>query len=153
MIAQLQDQIRHTENNIREEVNQRVENARTADEQEMQLLKSSLEEANKQMQMSQVQVIQKEELVRQLQAELKTIEGKFVNITTFQAQVLKVHEKIQAEQQNTISKIEIVQNYFLEISHSLDNIAFKEKEATTARTSFQKVVAFSAREEVPTIPS
>ena len=31
MISQLPDQIRHTENNIREEVNQRVENARTAD--------------------------------------------------------------------------------------------------------------------------
>jgi hypothetical protein len=57
MIAQLQDQIRHTENNIREEVNQRVENARTADKQEMQLLKFSLEKANKQMQISQVQVI------------------------------------------------------------------------------------------------
>jgi hypothetical protein len=54
MISQLPDQIRHTENNIREEVNQRVENARTTDKKEMQLLKSSLDEANKKMQMSQV---------------------------------------------------------------------------------------------------
>jgi hypothetical protein len=152
MIAQLQDQIRHTENNIREEVNQRVENARTADKQEMQLLKSSLDEANKQMQMSQVQVIRQEELVRKLQAELKSIEGQVVNIKSFQAQALEVHEKLQVEQQNMLSKIETIQNYFLEISHSLDNIAFKEKEATTARAAFQKAVAFSAREEVPTIP-
>ena len=57
MIAQLQDQIRHTENNIQEAVNQRVEYARTIDKQEMQLLKSSLDEVNKQMKMSLVQVI------------------------------------------------------------------------------------------------
>ena len=90
--------------------------------------------------------------MRQLQAELNSIELQFVNITAFQAQALGVHEKLQEEQQNMLSKIEIVQNYFLEISHSLDNVAFQEKEATTARTAFQKAVAFSAREEVPAIP-
>jgi hypothetical protein len=80
--------------------------------------------------------------VRQLQAELKSIEGQVVNITTFQAQALEVHEKLQAEQQNMLSKIEIVQNYFLEVSHSLDNIVLKEKEATIARAAFQKAVAY-----------
>jgi hypothetical protein len=87
-----------------------------------------------------------------IQDELKSIEGQLVNITAFQAQALEVHEKLQVEQQNMLSKIEIVQNYFLGISHSLDNIAFKEKEATKGHTYFPKVVAFSAREEVPTIP-
>jgi hypothetical protein len=48
------------------------------------------------MQMSQVQVIRQEELVRQLQAELNSIEGQVVNITTFQSQALEVHEKLQA---------------------------------------------------------
>jgi hypothetical protein len=83
---------------------------------------------------------------------LNSIEGQVVNITSFQAQALDVYDKLQEEEQNMLSKIEIVQNYFLEISHSLDNIALKEKEATTTRVSFQKVVAFSAREEVPGIP-
>jgi len=75
-----------------------------------------------------------------------------VNITTFQAQALEVHEKLQEEQKNMLSKIEISQNYFIGISHSLDNIGFKEKEATTGRATFQKEVAVLAREEVPTIP-
>jgi hypothetical protein len=51
-----------------------------------------------------------------------------------------------------LSKIEIVQNYFLEISHSLDNIALKENEATIACVTFQKAIAFLAREEVRAIP-
>jgi hypothetical protein len=89
--------------------------------------------------------------VRKIQAELKSIEGKVVNIKSFQAQALEVYEKLQVEQQNMLSKIETVQNYFLEISHSVDNISFKEKEAIVARTTFQKVVAFSAREEVPVV--
>jgi hypothetical protein len=54
--------------------------------------------------------------VRQIQDELKSIKGQVVNITTFQAQALEVPEKLQEEQQNMLSKIEIVQNYFLEIS-------------------------------------
>jgi len=75
-----------------------------------------------------------------------------VNITTFQSQVLEVHEKLQVEQQNILSKIEIVQYYFLEISHSLDNITLREKEATTTHASFQREVAFSTREEVLATP-
>ena len=50
------------------------------------------------------------------------------------------------------SKIEIIQNYFLEISHSLDSIVLKEKDDTSACVVFQKAVVFSAREKVPTIP-
>ena len=83
---------------------------------------------------------------------MKSIEGQVVNITTFQAQALEVHENLQAEQQNMLYKIKIIQNYFLEVSHSLDSIFLKENEATAARATFQKAVAFLAREEVPATP-
>jgi hypothetical protein len=75
-----------------------------------------------------------------------------VNITVFQAQALEVHQKLEVEQQSLFSKIEIIQNHFREVNHSLDNIAFKEKEATTTQANFQKAVVFSAREEVPITP-
>jgi hypothetical protein len=83
---------------------------------------------------------------------LKSIEGQVVNITTFQPQALELHEKLQVEQQNMLSKIGIIQNYFLEVSHSLDSIVLKEKEVAVARAAFQKAIVFLAREEVPTIP-
>jgi hypothetical protein len=35
-----------------------------------------------------------------------------------------------------LSKIEIVQNYFLEISHSLDRTVLKKKEAIVAHAAF-----------------
>ena len=42
-----------------------------------------------------------------------------------------------------ISKVEIIQNYFQEVSESFDNIVFKEKEAKAARDTFQKAVVLS----------
>jgi hypothetical protein len=53
MIAQLQSQIKNTEKNIREEINKGLEQARVVDKQEIQLLKSSLDEMYKKMQASQ----------------------------------------------------------------------------------------------------
>jgi peptidoglycan hydrolase CwlO-like protein len=44
VISQLQNQIKTTKNNVRDEVNKRLEQARASDKQEIQLLKSSLDE-------------------------------------------------------------------------------------------------------------
>jgi peptidoglycan hydrolase CwlO-like protein len=104
MIAQLQSQIRNTENNIRDEINKGLEQARVVDKQEIQLLKSSLDEMYKKMQASQGQVIQQEELVRQLQAKLSSTESQVVNITVFQAQALEVHQKLETTQQSCFLK-------------------------------------------------
>jgi len=70
----------------------------------------------------------------------------------FQAQALEVHHKLEEAQQSLFSKVGIIQYYFQEIDQSLDNIGFREKEATMAHTTFQKEVVSSAREEVPVTP-
>ena len=59
-ITQLQNQLKYTEKNIKEEINKGLDQARAADKQEIQLLKSSLDEMNKKVKMSQMQVIQQE---------------------------------------------------------------------------------------------
>ena len=53
MIAQLQGQIKNSESSIREEINKGLEKSRVIDNQEIQLLKSSLDEMYKKMQASQ----------------------------------------------------------------------------------------------------
>jgi ABC-type phosphate transport system auxiliary subunit len=67
MISQLQNQIRTTEKNVRDEVNTGLEQARASDKQEIQLLKSSLDEMHKNMQVSERRIIQQDDLVKQLQ--------------------------------------------------------------------------------------
>ena len=71
----MQNQLKDTEKNIKEEINKGLEQARDAHKKEIQSLKSSLDEMNENMQTSQIQVIRQEELVRQLQAKLNSMKG------------------------------------------------------------------------------
>jgi hypothetical protein len=63
-----------------------------------------------------------------------------------------VHTKIEAEQQRLISKVEVIQNYFQEVSKSFDNIVLKEKKTKAARDTFQKAFVLSGNEEVSKTP-
>jgi hypothetical protein len=80
------------------------------------------------------------------------MKGQVIDLKFFQDQSLEIHTKIEAEQQRLISQVDIIQNYFQEVSNALDNIIFKEKEAKAARATFQKAVVCSENKEVSKIP-
>jgi hypothetical protein len=61
---------------------------------------------------------------------------------------LEIHTKIEKEQHGVFFKLEFSQNYFQETSKSLERILLKEREVKVARTTFQKAVALSTKEEV-----
>ena len=65
--------------------------------------------------------------MRQLPDRLNSIQNQVIDLKVFQAWALEVHMKIEAEQQILISKVEVIQNYFQEVSQSFDNIVLKEK--------------------------
>jgi hypothetical protein len=50
----------------------------------------------------------------------------------FQDKALEVHQNMEEVQQSLFSKVGIIQDYFGEMGQSLDNIGFREKEATMA---------------------
>jgi hypothetical protein len=64
MIAQLQSQMRNTKNNIRDEINKGLEKDRVVDKQEIQMLKSSLNEMYKNVKAIQGQFIHQEESIK-----------------------------------------------------------------------------------------
>jgi hypothetical protein len=70
-----------------------------------------------------------------------------VDIALFQAQALEVLKKLEITKKSLFAKVEIIQNHFWEVNQLLDNIGFREREATAARTTFQEAVVSSAREE------
>ena len=98
------------------------------------------------MQDSQGQATQQEELARQLQERLNSIQNQVIDLKVFQDQSLEVHTKIKAEQQRLISKVEIIHNYFQEVRNAFDNIIFKEKEAKATRATLQKAVVLKMKE-------
>jgi hypothetical protein len=75
-----------------------------------------------------------------------------IDLKVFQDLSLEVHMNIEVEKQRLISKVEIIQNYFQEVSNSFDNIIFKEKEAKVARATFQREVVCSKHKEVSKTP-
>jgi hypothetical protein len=98
MIAQLQNQLKETERNISREIKKGLERARFNDIQEIQKLKASLDEENLKIQVPQAQVLQQEEMNKQLQNKINSIQNQVVELEIFQAQVLEIHTKIEKEQ-------------------------------------------------------
>jgi hypothetical protein len=76
-------------------------------------------------------------------------EGWDVDLKAFKSLSLEAHTKIEVEQQQLISKIEIIQHYFQEASKYLDNIILLKKEAKATRNTFQKAVTCSGNMDMP----
>jgi hypothetical protein len=83
MIAQLQIQLKETEISISREINKGLERAKFNDIQEIQKLKARLDEANLKIQVSQAQVLQHEEMNRQLQNKINSIQNQVVELEIF----------------------------------------------------------------------
>jgi hypothetical protein len=66
LISTLEDKLATTEENGRDQVNTGLEQARAADQKEIEQLRSDLEKIHQSAQTSQAQVSQQEELIRQL---------------------------------------------------------------------------------------
>ena len=58
MIARLHDHLKNVEKNIKEEVDKSLEQARATERKEIQSLKTSLDEMNQRIQVTQVHVTQ-----------------------------------------------------------------------------------------------
>ena len=90
--------------------------------------------------------------MKRLQAKVKLTENLVIDITVFQAEAVEICEKLELAQRSLLNKVEIIQNHFRVVNESLDNICFKEGEATASRVTFQEVVVSSAREEMSVVP-
>jgi chromosome segregation ATPase len=137
-ISQLQDQMKTVEKNVWSEVNKSFEQIRASDKQEIQQLKSSLEEMHRNIQASQGRATQQDELVRQLQAKVSSTENMIVDITMFQAQALEVQKELEVAQQSLLTRVETVQDHFRVIDQALNNICLREREAIAARLPSKK---------------
>ena len=112
LINKLQTQIAAVEMNARNEAYKDLEQDKLADQQEIKQLKSNLEQMHQSTQISQTQVNQQEELIKQLWSKLNSTESQVIDITVFQTQAMEIRKNIEATQQGLLSKVEIIQNHF-----------------------------------------
>jgi seryl-tRNA synthetase len=144
-IIQLQNQMKTVEKNVRNKVNKDFEQIRARDKQEIQQLKSILEDMHRNIQASQGRATQQDELVRKLQAKVSSTENMIVDITVFQAQDLEVRKELEATQQSLLTKVKTVQDHFRVIDQELNNIFLREREVISAWTTFQEGVVLGTK--------
>jgi ribosomal protein L7/L12 len=89
------------------------------DRHQIQQLKANLDELHQNSQANRGLVTQHEELIKKLQAKLDLTEGTTVDMASFQAQALEVHEKLEITQQDLFTKVEAIQNCYQVVDLSL----------------------------------
>jgi uncharacterized protein YigA (DUF484 family) len=113
------------ERDVRNQMNKYFEQVRACDRQQIQQLKTNLDELYKNSQANRELATQQEELIKQLQDKIDLVEGTTVDMEAFQAQALEVHEKLESSQQDIFTKVESIQNCYKVVDLSLNNIYIK----------------------------
>ena len=122
---------------------------RAHDRQQIQQLQTNLDELHQSSQINQGLVIQRDELIRQLQARLEMIEGTSIEISAFQTQALEINERLEIAQQDLFLKVDSIQRWYQEIELSLKDIYVKEREAHSAWVRFQEAIILVHKDIVP----
>jgi hypothetical protein len=90
LIRKLEAKLATAEANARDQVNTGLEQARAADQREIEWLRSDLEQIHQLAQTNQAQVSQQEELIRQLQVKLNSAESQVIDIRIFKSQAIEI---------------------------------------------------------------
>jgi hypothetical protein len=148
LIGKLEAKVAMAEANARDEMSKSLEQARIVDLQEIEKLRSDLEQVRQSVQISQTQVSQQEQQIIQLQSKLDVAENQVLDIKVFQAQATEIRQKVLAAQQDLLAKVGTIQHHFQTIDQMLEDISLREREAGAARVAFQDVVIATTNVEV-----
>jgi len=91
-------------------------------------------------------------LIKQLQAKIDLVEVTTMDMESFEAQALEVHDKLESAQQNLFTKLEVVQSLYRVADLFLNNIYITEREATTTQATFQEAILIESKGELEKVP-
>jgi hypothetical protein len=148
LISKLEAKVATAEANARDEVSKSLEQARIADLQEIEKLRSDLEQVRQSAQISQTQVSQQGQQIIELQSKLDVAENQVLDIKMFRSQAVEIRQKVLTAQQDLLVKVGTIQNHFQTIDQVLENISLREREAGAARVAFQDVVIATTKIEM-----
>jgi hypothetical protein len=146
LISKLEARVVTAEANARDQANKGLEEARVADQREIEQLRAELEKMHQSTQINQAQVSQQEELIQQLQSKLNYAKNQVIDINIFQSQATEIQQKVEIAQQELLAKVEIIQSHFQTIDQALKDISLREREAGVAQISFQEAVVATTKE-------
>jgi hypothetical protein len=148
LISKLEAKVATAEANAKDEVSKSLEQARIVDLQEIEKLRSDLEQVRQSAQISQTQVSQQGQQIIELQSKLDVAENQVLDIKMFRSQAAEIRQKVLTAQQDLLVKVGTIQNHFQMIDQGLESISLREKEVGAARVAFQDVVIATTKIEM-----
>ena len=94
LINKLEAKLATVEENARDQVNRGLEKARAADQKEIERLRSDLKQIHQSAQTNQAQGSQQEELIRQLQVKLNSVESQVIDIRISKSQAIEFQKRV-----------------------------------------------------------
>ena len=79
-----------------------------ADKNEIELLKTKLEQAQLVVRDGWMQVNQQRDLIEQLQARVEISENKMINIEMFKSQAIEIQSRVSEAQRNFLANVEVI---------------------------------------------
>jgi hypothetical protein len=148
LVKTLEAKLATTEAAAKDQVNIGIEQARVADQKEIERLKADFEWTQLMAQTSQIWIGQQGELIEQLQAKLDFTKSQVIDIRIFQYQAIQIKKRVSTPQQGLLSKVETIQINYQIIDQVLENLSLREKEARIARAAFQEAIIGMTKREI-----
>jgi hypothetical protein len=140
LIKTLEARLATTTETAKDQASVGIEQARLADKNEIELLKTKLEQAQLVVRDGQMQASQQRDLIQQLQARVEIAESKVIDIGMFQSQAMEIRGRVSAAQQKLLDKVGEIRDNCLLVNRVLENLSAREREAGAARVAFQEAV-------------
>jgi hypothetical protein len=136
LIRTLEARLATTTETAKDQASIGMEQARLADKNEIEMLKTKLEQAQLVVRDGQMQASQQRNLIEQLQARVEIAESRMINIRMFKSQAIEIQSRVSVAQQNFLAKVEVIHDNCLLVNQVSENLSARERDAGAARVAF-----------------
>jgi hypothetical protein len=110
LIRTLEARLATTTETAKDQASVGIEQARLADKNEIEMLKTKLEQAQLVVRDGRMQASQQRDLIEQLQARVEIAENRMINIGMFKSQAIEIRSRVSAAQRNLLAKVEAIRD-------------------------------------------
>jgi hypothetical protein len=132
----LEARLATTTENGKDQESMSIEQARLADKNEIEMLKTKLKQAQLVVRDGRMQASQQRDLIKQLQARVDIIENRMIDIGMFKSQVIEIQRRVSVVQQNLLAKVEVITDNCLLVNQVSKNLSARERDVRVARFAF-----------------
>jgi hypothetical protein len=140
LIKTLEARVASAAESAKSQASGEIELARLADQKEIEVLKTKLEQANSVIRDGRIQAGQQRSMITGLQAQLEVAESRMIDVEGFKSRAIDIRSRISSVQQSLLDKVGVIREDCMLMHRISENLTVKERNAEAARVAFQEAV-------------